>query len=152
MFNNKYAKAYSEVLTILKYIPTEDYYKIPKSKIELFEANSDKNYTFNYDPSKTLGEQKVSNITKGIIILLFRDYWANEAQRSKIIEKQNYDRKKSEDKKQEKYNSIKNFINNNRKPLLDIKKNNQEILLVKIKDIKWYKKFWNVIKNLIRKQ
>lgn len=152
MFNNKYAKAYSEVLTILKYIPTEDYYKIPKSKIELFEANSDKNYTFNYDPSKTLEEQKVSNITKGIIILLFRDYWANEAQRSKIIEKQNYDRKKSEDKKQEKYNSIKNFINNNRKPLLDIKKNNQEILLVKIKDIKWYKKFWNVIKNLIRKQ
>lgn len=51
MFNNKYAKAYSEVLTILKYIPTEDYYKIPKSKIELFEANSDKNYTFNYDGS-----------------------------------------------------------------------------------------------------
>ena len=43
-------------------------------------------------------------ITKGIIILLFRDYWATEIQRNKIIAKQNYDRMKLEEKKKEKYN------------------------------------------------
>ena len=70
MVDNKYAIAYSEVLEILKHIPLEDYNKIPKTKIELFKTNADNEYTFNYDPSKTLEEQNVSNITKGIIILL----------------------------------------------------------------------------------
>ena len=103
MVDNKYAVAYSEVLEILKHIPREDYNKIPKNKIELFEAYADHNDTFKYDTSKTLEEQNVSDITKGIIILLFRDYWATESQRKKIIAKQNYDRMKSEEKKKEKY-------------------------------------------------
>lgn len=104
MVNNKYGVAYSEVLEILKHIPIEDYNKIPKNEIELFEAYADHNYTFNYDTSKTLEEQNVSDITKGIIILLFRDYWATEIQRNKIIAKQNYDRMKLEEKKKAKYN------------------------------------------------
>ncbi len=114
MVNNKYAIAYSEVLEILKHIPIEDYNKIPKNEIELFEAYADNNYSFNYDPSKTLKEQNVSNITKGIIILLFRDYWANEIQKNKIIAKQNNDRKILEeilDEEREK-NSIENFFKN----------------------------------------
>ena len=41
MVENKYAIAYSEVLEILKHIPIEDYNKIPKSKIELFETNAE---------------------------------------------------------------------------------------------------------------
>ena len=40
MADIKYANAYSEVLEILKYIPIEDYNKIPKTKIELFETKS----------------------------------------------------------------------------------------------------------------
>ena len=52
--DNKYAIAYREVLEILKHIPIEDYNKIPKNEIELFEAYADNNYTFNYDTSKTL--------------------------------------------------------------------------------------------------
>ena len=40
MVDNKYAVAYSEVLEILKYIPIEDYNKIPESKINLFKANA----------------------------------------------------------------------------------------------------------------
>ncbi len=104
MVDNKYAIAYSEILEILKHIPMEDYNKIPKEKLELFEANANNDYTFNYDPNKTLQEQNVSKITQGIIILLFRDYWATEIQRNKIIAKQNYDRMKLEEKKKKKYN------------------------------------------------
>lgn len=104
MVNIKYANAYIEVLEILKYIPVEDYNKIPKNKIELFETNSNKDYIFKYDPNKTLDEQNVSKITKGIIAILFRDYWATASQRERIISKQNYDRIKIEKEKQEKYN------------------------------------------------
>ena len=49
MADIKYANAYSEVLEILKYIPIEDYNKIPTNKIELFKTNANSDYSFNYD-------------------------------------------------------------------------------------------------------
>ena len=147
MVDNKYVIAYSEVLEILKHIPIEDYNKIPKTKIEFFKTNADNEYTFNYDPSKTLEEQNVSNITKGIIILLFRDYWATEMQRNKIIAKQNYDRMKLEEKK---YNPDNIFINHYKNPFTDNTENNQELALIKTNNMKWYKKIWKLIKDFFR--
>ena len=88
MADIQYANAYTEVLDILKYISKEDYEKIPKSKIKVFEENSNKNYSFTYDESRTLEEQNVSEITKAIIAILFRDYWATKEQRYIIIKKQ----------------------------------------------------------------
>ena len=88
MADIQYANAYTEVLDILKYISKEDYEKIPKSKIKVFEENSNKNYSFTYDKNKTLDEQNVSEITKAIIAILFRDYWATKEQRYIIIKKQ----------------------------------------------------------------
>ena len=88
MVDIQYANAYTEVLDILKYISKEDYEKIPKSKIKVFEENSNKNYNFTYDENKTLEEQNVSEITKAIIAILFRDYWATKEQRYVIIKKQ----------------------------------------------------------------
>ena len=151
MVDNKYAIAYSEVLEILKHIPLEDYNKIPKTKIELFKTNADNEYTFNYDPSKTLEEQNVSNITKGIIILLFRDYWATEIQRNKIIAKQNYDRMNLEEKKKGKYNPDNIFANLYKNSFTDNTENKQELALVEINDMKWYTKVWRFIKNFFRK-
>jgi hypothetical protein len=88
MADIQYANAYTEVLDILKHISKEDYEKIPKSKIKVFEENCNKNYNFTYDENKTLDEQNVSEITKVIIAILFRDYWATKEQRYIIIKKQ----------------------------------------------------------------
>ena len=117
MVDIKYANAYSEVLEILKYIPVEDYNKIPKNKIELFKTNANNDYSFKYNPNKTLDEQNVSKTAKAIIAILFRDYWATEIQRKKIIEKQNYDRMKLEEEKKARYNSD-NLFKDNVKKLL----------------------------------
>ncbi len=150
MVNNKYGIAYSEILEILKHIPIEDYNKIPKSEIELFKAYADDNYTFTYDSTKTLAEQNVSDITKGLIILLFRDYWATEIQRNKIIAKQNYDRIKLEEEKEAKYNSYKALDNNYKNSSVNNEKINQESALVEVTNVKWYKKIWKSIKNFLR--
>lgn len=96
MADIQYANAYTEVLDILKYISKEDYEKIPKSKIKVFEENSNKNYHFTYDENKTLDEQNVSEITKVIIAILFRDYWATKEQRYVIIKKQREAREEQE--------------------------------------------------------
>lgn len=134
MVNIKYANAYGEVLEILKYIPVEDYNKIPKNKIELFEINANNNYIFKYDISKTLDEQNVSKITKGIIAILFRDYWATESQREKIISKQNYARMEIEKKKREKYNTNIFQDKNNLKIEYSGKESKSEIAIVKYKE------------------
>lgn len=150
MVNNKYGIAYSEILEILKHIPIEDYNKIPKSEIELFKAYADDNYTFTYDSTKTLAEQNVSDITKGLIILLFRDYLATEIQRKKIIAKQNYDRIKLEEEKEAKYNSYKVLDNNYKNSSVNNEKINQESALVEVTNIKWYEKIWKSIKKFLR--
>ena len=119
MISVEYTNAYSEVLEILKYISKEDYEKIPNSKIELFETNYNKDYIFKYNPNKTLDEQNVSKTAKAIIAILFRDYWATEIQKEKIISKQNYDRMKLEEEGKARYNSNNLFKNNEKRIIMD---------------------------------
>lgn len=147
----EYANAYSEVLEILKYISVEDYNKIPKSKIELFTIDANKEHKFSYNPNKTLDEQGVSEIAKGIIAILFRDYWATETQRNKIIAKQNYDRIKLEEKKREQYNP--NDIFKNKKNIqTDLEKfQSEEITMIEYKKLNIFQKILDKIKYLFKK-
>lgn len=101
----EYAIAYSEVLEILKHISLQDYNKIPEDKIKIFKENAKKDYEFEYNPNISLKEQKVSKRGRAIIAILFRDYWATDIQREKIINKQNKDRLELEEAKRQKYNS-----------------------------------------------
>ena len=103
MVDIQYANAYTEVLEILKNISQEDYNKVSKEKINLFEHNANKEYIFNYDPGKTLQEQNVSKIARTIIAILFRDYWATDEQRNKIKVFQNNKRYQIEEENRQKY-------------------------------------------------
>lgn len=97
MVSVEYMVSYSQILEILKYIPKEDYNKIPKDMIELFKNNCYKKSKFRYNPEKNLQEQNVTNTTKTIIAILFRDYWATETQREKIKNVQEQERLKQKD-------------------------------------------------------
>lgn len=149
MLNKEYTIAYREVIEILKYISTEEYKKIPKNKIELFEKNADKNYKFKYDPKLTLDEQGVSQIGKTIITILFRDYWATDIQREKIIAKQNYYREKLEDEKRKKYDPN-DLFKNTRISIKDEIETNFENALVERK-IKWYQKKFEKLLNIFKR-
>ena len=151
MISVEYANAYSEVLEILKYISKEDYEKIPNSKIELFETNYNKDYIFKYNPNKTLDEQNVSKTAKAIIAILFRDYWATEIQKEKIISKQNYDRTKFEEEMKARYNSNNLFKNNEKRIIMDNTEKEEELALIETSDIKWYKKVWRFLTEFFRK-
>ena len=107
----EYANAYSEVLEILRYVSIDDYNKIPKEQIDFFENNSNTDYDFFYNPYKTLDEQNVSKRAKAIIAIIFKEYWATDIQKEKIIAKQKYDRMKLEKEKQTRYNSNDIFKN-----------------------------------------
>ena len=146
MVDVKYAVAYSEVLEILKHIPISEYNKIPKEKINMFEKNASKEYKCNYIPSKTLTEQNVSKTAKGIIAILFRDYWATPEQKEKIIQKQKNDRIALEEEKVNKYNP--NDIFKEKGATTD---NDKNVSLVKVAKQKWHEKILTVIKKNFNK-
>ena len=104
MVDIEYANAYSEVLEILKFISDEEYEKIDKEMINLFETNYNKEYIFEYDPNKTLDEQNVSKTAKIIISILYRDYWATDAQREEILANEKCELEKLEKEKRNIYN------------------------------------------------
>lgn len=80
----KYKRANSEILEIIKYLPLKEYKMIPQEKIDFYERNKDQSYNFNYDPQKSLNEQNVLRETKALIVALFRDVFATEEQKEKL--------------------------------------------------------------------
>ena len=147
MRNIEYSNAYSEVLEILRYVSIDDYNKIPKEHIEFFENNSNKNYDFFYNPYKELDEQKVSKRAKAIIAIIFRDYWATDIQREKIIAKQNYDRIQLEKEKKEKYGSHDIFKNNKTE---NIENSTETLAMIEYKET-FLNRIINKVKKLFRK-
>ena len=116
--DKKYAKAYTEVIEILKHIPKEEYDKIPETEIQFYENNCDKNYKYVYDENKTIKEQPISREANAVIISIYMNYFANEKQKGIINEilKQNSINAENEKKKKYDINNIfskENNINSN---------------------------------------
>ncbi len=149
MVDIEYANAYSEVLEILKYISNEDYIKIPKKCIRVFEENSNINHQISYNPEQTLDEQNISKRAKAIIAILYRDYWATSSQREKIVAKQNYDRKKLEEQKRKLYNPDNIFKNKEKaEKVASIKENSAQ--LIEYKEENFFIKILNKIKRFLK--
>lgn len=142
----KYANAYSEVLSILQYISLEEYNKIPKTKLELFEKNYNKDYDFRYNPNKTLQEQNVSEIARIIISILFRDYWATDEQKRKILLKEKYDNEIEKEKIRQKYNTDNIFKRNNKNKIIEKADISDNLAIVEYKT-SIFKKFIDRIKR-----
>ena len=82
----KYARAYTEVLEILKHIPKDELERIPKSELQFYEDNCDKNYKYEYNLDLAVDKQAISKETNTVIVALYMNYFANEKQKG-IIEK-----------------------------------------------------------------
>ena len=63
----KYKRANSEILEIIKYLPLKEQKMIPQEKIDFYERNKDQSYSFKYDPQKSLNEQNVLRETKHML-------------------------------------------------------------------------------------
>ena len=109
-----YAKAYTEIIEILKYISKEDLNKIPQEKLEFYLKKRDVNYQFKYDDKLLFEQQKISRLTKIIIANLYVEYWAEEEERKQIKNKDKLELEKQESQKREKYSYDNLFKKNKR--------------------------------------
>lgn len=154
MTKDKYSKAYTEVLEILKYLPKNEYDKIAQEKIKFFENNKDNSYKFSINPQIPLYEQNISIEANSIIVVLFRDYFASEKQREKLkfILKQNEDKYQEEIRKE--YNP--DDIFKNRKTEIVENNSNEEIknnnLPIEVRERNFFNKFIAYINKLIFKK
>lgn len=126
MMNNKYAKAYKEVMEIIKYFPEEEYNKISKERIDFLKEHMDKEYIFSINPDIDLSKQNISKEANAIIITIFQDFFATEEQKKKINEILEVNERKAEQIKMEKYNPdslFKKIRNEEETSLIEYKEN-----------------------------
>lgn len=145
MIDVKYSNAFTEVLEILKYVSKEDYEKIPLEMIEIMEDNCSKNYVIKYNPNISLTDQNISEEAQTIIAIFFRDYWATEEQRKKILLKEQYDLEKLEEEKREKYNADNIFKAKQERTIIE-----NTNLPIEIKEETFFKKLVNFIKKFLK--
>ena len=82
-FNNKdIGKAFVQVKEVLKHLNKAEYNKVPIDFRELIDSNIDKNYTWNYDLSKPLEEQDLSDNALVILAYINNEYLLTPEQKS----------------------------------------------------------------------
>ena len=119
MTSDNYARAYKEVIEIIKQFPQEEYNKIPKEKIQFYKDNMDMNYEFTINPEMDLSKQNISKEANAIIVTLFQDYFATEEQKRKINEILELNEIKLEKGREAKY-SPDNLFNDKQEKTTDI--------------------------------
>ncbi len=112
MLISDYREALVEVLEILKYASQEDRNKIPKRLLLFFEKNASPNYKFVIDDNKEIKNLKLKPETKGLLAMIYRNYWCTPEERKKYDKILNDNQKLYDTMIREKYNPDKIFENN----------------------------------------
>ena len=142
---NVYPKAYKEVYEILKFMPKESVEKIPLEMRLLFERKLDINYDFEINEDKPFEEQQLLLETKAILANLYRDYWAENEEREKILQKEKEEIIKIEEEKRQKYNPDDLFKNKQKTKIIS----NENNLPMEIKKENFFKRFIKFIKSFL---
>ena len=145
MYKTKYANAYAEVYEILSYLDKEEYNKIPKELIEVFEENRNLEYEYEVNEEQDLTNQPMLMETKAILLNIFRDYLATPEQSSKIKRWLYDDREYLDQQKRKKYPG--NMFKDNSKKECNTHK--EEVMLpTEIKKQSLIKKIFDKIKSI----
>lgn len=126
----EYKRAFKEVYEILKYVSNEDLKKIPSEILITIKENMQLDYEYKINNISDFQNQEISEISKAILSVIYRDYWATEEERKEIKEKESFERNKIEEEKRKKYNPDAIFENRKTNSTDDIK----SVELVKYKE------------------
>lgn len=136
----------SEVYCLLSYFPKTYVDKIPQKLLDLIKGFSNTKYFIEVDTTKPLEEQNISEETKNMLIVFKYNYWSSEEQKQRIIEKLSENENNYQKELRKKYNVDDIFKNRNRIIPEETQKF-EETRMTIIKEEKWYKKIFNLIKN-----
>lgn len=144
-----YNKRLVEVDEILNYLSEEDFFKIPEDIRQMIKDNKDKEYVWEYDISKELKDQNLNRDTVIILSYLNMEYLLNEEQKKLMQQMHEFNEKKLEEAKVEKY-GVEDLFKKNKAHQEEQKETKQEMSLVEYKE-SFFTKFIKRIKRFFHK-
>lgn len=144
---DRYAKALKEVYVVLENSEESIQEKISENFKIFIIYNMDKEYDPNIDFANPHWEDTIMEETQQILAIIYRDYLVTKEEREKLLEEESEEEKRIEQELREKYNPDNIFKKNKEKD----KSNDNNTSMIKIEEIKWYKKFINKILSLFKK-
>ena len=151
MVTKELSQSATEINIILSNTSKDIVDKIPKKFKILLKEIEDKEYVFEYDKTKSLNEQKISDMTRGLISLIYKEYICNEKEKQEYLNTLQEKLKNQEKEKREKYNpdnifKKKNIVNNDKEKEENV---NCDNLTIKVKDKNIFRKVISHIKNFL---
>ena len=140
----EYQKCLVELDEILNHLEEKSLEEIPYEIKNAIQEKKDKKYTWHYDESKNLSEQKINRKTIAMLSYLSMEYLLNEEQKMELEKIHEINEREAERRKQEIYNPdniFKTKIIENKQP---------ETILIQVKNEKWYKKIISFVKEKIK--
>lgn len=144
---DKYPKALKEVYIILENSEEKVKQKIPENFKKFIIKNMDKEYNANINFNYATWEDTIMEETQQILAIIYRDYLVTKEEREKLLKEESEEEKKIEQELREKYNPDNIFKKNKEKD----NSNDNNTSMIKIEEIKWYKKIISKILSIFKK-
>ena len=104
MLNQRYAEASVEVLDILEHMDPNDLVKVSNKFIDFLKENASREYMCNLDYSKKLNEMNLKEETRGLLALMYENYWCPEEEKQDLQKKFYENEQKYQEELRQKYN------------------------------------------------
>lgn len=146
MSSTRESMEYTEVIAVLNELPQEDFNKIPQKVINFLISKRNLKYDFYIDINIPLEDQNISEKAKMILAIIFRDYLATDKQKEKILNFENAERIRLDNKAREKY-SADNIFKESAKKQEFVK---EEMSLLEYKEKNIFIKIWDKLKQILK--
>lgn len=139
---NVYYKAFKELNEIIKFFPTNEYSKIPKSFMNFIRENMDDDYEYVVEHIDDFQNQEMLDETKILLSIVYRDFISSKEEHNQIIEMEKNELLQEEKRIREKYNPDNLF--KTKKSTVEVVENS--VAMVEYKEsifariIKWFRR------------
>ncbi len=142
-----YEKALAEAFAVIMKLEFSDIQKIPDEFLNTLKNNMDQEYYTTLDIDEEYIDNNLSEDTKGILGLVYRDYLTDESERKELVEGENKSEEEYQEVLRDMFQSDLVFKNNDTNE--EKKEVKQEVRMIKQEELKWYEKLKIKIKKAL---
>lgn len=142
-----YEKALAEAFAVIMKLEFSDIQKIPDEFLNTLKNNMDQEYYAKLNVDEEYIDNNLSEDTKGILGLVYRDYLTDESERKELVEGENKSEEEYQEVLRDMFQSDLVFKNNDTNE--EKKEVKQEVRMIKQEELKWYEKLKIKIKKAL---
>ena len=142
-----YEKALAEAFAVIMKLEFSVIQKIPDEFLNTLKNNMDQEYYTTLNIDEEYIDNNLSEDTKGILGLVYRDYLTDESERKELVEGENKSEEEYQEVLRDMFQSDLVFKNNDTNE--EKKEVKQEVRMIKQEELKWYEKLKIKIKKAL---